>query len=108
MTRSGTWLASAAVISLTVGVTSRADLPTKHELPLPQGSIIIAAEDTAAGVGQKDETAEDSAKMGKEEGTHQGAHLGETPESDTSKVDQPARKDRTAGETSGAADSTPQ
>ena len=42
MTRSGTWLASAAVIALTVGVTSRADLPTKHELPLPQGSIIIA------------------------------------------------------------------
>ena len=44
MTRSGTWLASAAVIALTVGVTSRADLPTKHELPLPQGSIIIAEE----------------------------------------------------------------
>jgi hypothetical protein len=108
MTRSGTWLASAAVIALTVGVTSRADLPTKHELPLPQGSIIIAAEDTAAGVGQKDETAEDLAKMGTEEGTHQGAHLGETPESDTSKVDQPARRNPTSDNTSGDYNGTPQ
>jgi len=33
-----------------------------------------------------------SAKMGKDEGTHIGAGQGTTPESDTSKVDQPARR----------------
>ena len=35
--------------------------------------------------------AEESAKMGKEEGTHQGAH--DTQETDTDKIDQPERKD---------------
>lgn len=108
MTRSGTWLASAAVIALTIGVTSRADLPTEHELPLPPGSMIVAAEDTAAGVGQTEESAEDSAKMGKEEDTQEGAQLGETPKTDTDKIDQPPREDKTAGDTSGQTDSTPQ
>ena len=104
MTRSGTWLASAAVIALTIGVTSRADLPTERELPLPPGSIIVAAEDTAAGAGQTEESAEDSAKMGKDDGTQ----LGEPPKTDTDKIDQPPREDRTAGESSGQTDSTPQ
>jgi hypothetical protein len=36
---------------------------------------------------------EESAKMGKEEGTHAEPGHGQTPESDTSKIDQPARKD---------------
>jgi hypothetical protein len=34
---------------------------------------------------------EGSAKMGKEEGTHAEPGHGDTPESDTSKIDQPAR-----------------
>lgn len=108
MTRSGTWLSSAAVIALTIGVTSRADLPTERELPLPPGSIIVAAEDTAAGAGQTEESAEDSAKMGKDDGTQEGAQLGEPPKTDTDKIDQPPREDRTAGESSGQTDSTPQ
>jgi hypothetical protein len=36
--------------------------------------------------------AEESAKMGKEEGTHTEPGHGGTPESDTSKIDQPARR----------------
>jgi hypothetical protein len=40
---------------------------------------------------QSSECAQDSAKMGKEEGTHEGANLGATPEDDTKKVDQPER-----------------
>ena len=36
--------------------------------------------------------AEDSAKMGKEEGTHTEPGHGGTPESDTNKIDQPARR----------------
>jgi hypothetical protein len=108
MTRSGTWLASAAVIALTIGVTSRADLPTERDLPLPPDSLIVAAEDSAAATGQTEESAEDSAKMGKEEGTQEGAELGDAPKTDTDKIDQPAREDKTAGETAGQTDSTPQ
>jgi hypothetical protein len=36
--------------------------------------------------------AEESAKMGKEEGTHTEPGHGGTPESDTNKIDQPARR----------------
>jgi hypothetical protein len=93
MTRSRTWLASAAVIALTVGVTSRADLSMEPEWPRPPGSVIIAADDSAAAAGRAEESAEHSAKMGKEEGTHEGAPLG--AESDTNKIDQPARRNPT-------------
>jgi hypothetical protein len=41
--------------------------------------------------------AEESAKMGKEEGTHTEPGHGAPPESDTSKVDQPARRNPTTG-----------
>ena len=40
---------------------------------------------------QDSKCAEESAKMGKEEGTHEGANLGATPENDTKKTDQPER-----------------
>lgn len=98
MTRSGTWFASAAMIALTVGVTSRADIPTQRESPLPPESIIVAADDSAPAAGQTEENAADSAKMGKEEGTHQGAQLGATPENDTDKIDQPERRNPTTGD----------
>ena len=41
--------------------------------------------------------AEESAKMGKEEGTHTEPSHGTPPESDTSKVDQPERRNPTTG-----------
>jgi hypothetical protein len=44
---------------------------------------------------QSNACAEESAKMGEEEGIHQGAHA--TPETDTQKIDQPERKDPTTG-----------
>jgi hypothetical protein len=50
--------------------------------------------------GQPDD--QDSAKMGEEAGTHEGANLGATPENDTGKVDQPARRNPTTG--AGSAD----
>ena len=97
MTRAGTVLASAAVIALTVGITSRADVPTEQELPLPPGSIIVAAENGAPAGSQTEE----SAKMGKEEGTQEGPNLGATPENDTAKIDQPARRNPTTSNASG-------
>jgi hypothetical protein len=42
---------------------------------------------------QTSECAEESAKMGKGEGTHEGSHA--TPEHDTQKIDQPERKNPT-------------
>jgi hypothetical protein len=42
---------------------------------------------------------EGSAKMGKEEGTHAEPGHGQTPESDTSKVDQPTRRDIPSNDT---------
>jgi hypothetical protein len=46
---------------------------------------------------QSNECAEESAKMGKDEGTHEGAHHGTIPENDTQKIDQPERKNPTTG-----------
>jgi hypothetical protein len=105
MTHTGTMLASAAVIALTVGITSRADVPSEREAPLPPEYMIIAADDAAPQAGQTDESAKDSAK---EEGTHGGANLGATPENDTDKIDQPARRNPTTGDTSGDYNGTPQ
>ena len=45
MTKTSTLIASAAVIALTLGVTSRADVSTKKELILPPGAIIVAADE---------------------------------------------------------------
>jgi hypothetical protein len=72
------------------------------------GGVTLAAEDSpttgaaspATGAEESPTTGE-SAKMGKEEGTHTGAGQGVTPEHDTSKIDQPTRKSpyTTGGET---------
>jgi hypothetical protein len=97
-------LASAAVIALTVGITSRADVPSEPEAPPAPEYLIIAADDTAPAAGQADESAEDSAKM---EGTHEGANLGATPENDTQKIEQPARRNPTTG-AAGDYNGTPQ
>ena len=66
MTKTSTLIASAAVIALTLGVTSRADVPTKKESILPPGAIIVAADEA------QPENTQGSAKMGEEAGTQQG------------------------------------
>ena len=89
MTKTSTLIASAAVIALTLGVTSRADVPTKKELILPPGAIIVAADEA------QPENTQGSAKMGEEAGTQQGTDIGVVPENDTKKVDQPDRRNPT-------------
>jgi hypothetical protein len=112
MTHASTLVASAAVIALTLGITSRADTPSEKADPLSPHYIIIAAADTAPAAGQTEENAEenaqDSAKMGEEEGTHEGANLGATPENDTSKIDQAARRNPITGNTTGDYNGAPQ
>jgi hypothetical protein len=99
MTKTSTLIASAAVIALTLGVTSRVDEPTEKEPTLPPGAIIVAA-DEAQPAADQGENGQGSAKMGEEYGTQEGAYLGATPQSDTKKVDQPDRRNPTIGATS--------
>ena len=89
-------VASAAVIALTLGVTSRADSVKENETPLPPGSFIVAADESQPDAATDDQG---SAKMGEESATQSGA-VGETPENDTNKIDQPARRNPTTGEAS--------
>ena len=93
MTKTSTLIATAAVIALTLGVTSRADVPTEKESILPPGAIIVAADEA------QPENTQGSAKMGEEAGTQQGTDLGAVPENDTKKVDQPDRRNPTTGAT---------
>jgi hypothetical protein len=93
MTKTSTLIASAAVIALTLGVTSRADVPTEKESILPPGAIIVAADEA------QPENTQGSAKMGEEAGTQQGTDHGAVPENDTKKVDQPDRRNPTTGAT---------
>lgn len=63
--------------------------------PCAKGNIVLAADASQTAGAKTDET--DSAKMGKEEGTHTGANQGAKTESDTDKVDQPERRNPTTG-----------
>ena len=89
-------LAAVAVAALTLGVTDKASL--RDTAPLSTSDIVIAADDTTPSGATSEENADESAKMGEEEGTHAGAPSGETPEADTKKVDQPARQDPATGD----------
>ena len=79
-------VAAAALTFCVVGNTATPNTP------LSKSDSLIAGDEGAPSNTSTDENAEDSAKMGKEEGTHTGSNLGATTESDTSKIDQPARR----------------
>jgi hypothetical protein len=84
MTQANTLVASAAVIALTLGVTGETTAP-RDEPPLSTSDITIA-QNTAADVGQTEESADESAKMGKDEGTYSGESQGDVPESKTNEA----------------------
>jgi hypothetical protein len=94
-------LASVAVIALTFGITGPTIAPVDTEEPLSTKDILIATNDTAAETGQIEESAQEPAKMGKQEGTQEGDNLGATPESYIAKVDQPPHRNPTTDNTSG-------
>jgi len=104
MTQARTSMASAAVVALTFGIGGQTLTPVQQEEPLSTGDIVIVTNDAAPQAGQTDQ----SAKMGKEEGTHEGENLGATPENDTAKIDQPARRNPTTDNSSGDTSSTTQ
>ena len=68
----------------------------------PSNRGIVIAHDEGTGdntenSGNAEGSGEDSAKMGKEEGTHTGPNQGAMPENDTKKVDQTERRNPTTG-----------
>jgi hypothetical protein len=103
MTQGRTFMASAAVIALTFGIGGQTPTPVPPEQPLSTGDIVIVTNDAAPQAGQTEDSADQSAKMGQEPGTHEGDNLGATPENDTAKIDQPARRNPTTGNSSGEA-----
>jgi hypothetical protein len=80
-----------AAVALSLGALISNPLTHRHGPAGPKSDILIVENDSQPGAA-KDENAEDSAKMGKEEGTHTGSNQGAKPESATQKVDQSARK----------------
>jgi hypothetical protein len=92
----------AALVAVTFGVAGHA-AQMEREMTLSNSAIVIAADDAMPdadqGAAATEENSEGSAKMGEEQGTHTGDNLGATPENDTSKVEQPVRRDPTTGGT---------
>jgi hypothetical protein len=84
------------LIATLVAAVAMAALAAPATSACPRTDLILAADDTGTDMGQTDET--DSAKMGKEEGTHTGDAQSATPESDTKKVEQPERRNPTTGD----------
>jgi hypothetical protein len=82
-------LVSVAAIALTFGLQFPDPEFIGEPSPLPNdGVVVLAATDgqSAQPQAQTEESADESAKMGKESGTHTGNQP--VPESDTKKVDQ--------------------
>jgi hypothetical protein len=98
MTHARRFLASAAVIALTLGITGQTMAPVETEKPLSTNDILVVTNDTDSSPGQT--SAQESAKMGQQNGTQQGDDLGAVPPSDTAKIDQPPRQNPTTGENS--------
>lgn len=77
--------------TLAIGVVGGDLSHGKDPPPLSRSDILLVQNDTQAPAA----SSQDSAKMGKDEGTHTGPNMGATPEDDTSKVDQPPRSNPT-------------
>jgi hypothetical protein len=83
MTQANTLVASATVIALTLGIGGQTPTPVQQEQPLSTDDILVVTNEAAPQAGQTDESAEDSAKMGKQEGTQGGESQGDVPKSKT-------------------------
>jgi hypothetical protein len=98
MTHLRAWLTSAAVAGLVFGLNFPDPDLVGGRAPLPQEFTLLAADETQGTEErrvQPDENADESAKMGKESGTHSG-DKGAALENDTKKIDQPPRQNPTS------------
>jgi hypothetical protein len=95
-------LLAGLIAGVALGVLSHGTAAAAQVPSLANGKIVIAgdeAQPTTENISAEDpeSSSEDSAKMGKEQGTHTGPNQGATPENDTQKADQPARRNPTTG-----------
>jgi hypothetical protein len=101
MTQANASVTSAAVIALTLGIGGQTPTPVQQEQPLSTDDILVVTNEATPQAGQIEDSARQSAKMGERAGTQEGDDLRVMPESDTAKIDQPPRRDSTAGDSSG-------
>jgi hypothetical protein len=90
------------LVAAVTGAMCHGTAPAAQVPSLANGNIVIAGDEAQpntenSSAEDPESSSEDSAKMGKEEGTHTGPNQGATPENDTQKVDQPARRNPTTG-----------
>ena len=83
---------TASVGALIFGVAGYAAAASEQHGAIAKHRTIVAADDSAAG---DDANSDGSAKTGAGEGTYVGEDQGSAPESDTDKIDQPARRNPT-------------
>ena len=90
------------LMSLTAAALSLGFSVQPHPAPFWETNIVIAAEESSPQGNvqtQEDSSAAESAKMGKDEGTHTGgANQATPPETETQKVVQPQHQNRTTSE----------
>ena len=80
----------AVTVALSLGALIPNAFTNRHEPARAKSDVLIVENDAQNGAA--DQSGEDSAKMGKEPGTHTGSNQATQPESDTQKIDQPPRR----------------
>jgi hypothetical protein len=96
MTKQRTMILSVAVAALSLGLAGSGALGAEDTSTTGATSPTTGATSPATGA-EESPTTEESAKMGKEEGTHTGTGQGVTPEHETAKIIQPPRASPTTG-----------
>ena len=81
MTKTNTLIAGAAVAALMLGVAGEGTIPKQLQTPLWNGDIVIVKDGGTPAMGQPDDTAKQSAEMGKADGVQGGKNQGNAPKS---------------------------
>ena len=81
MTKANLLMGGAAALALTFGVTQKGNIPLQLQTPLWNGDLVIVKDESTPAVGQPDDTAKQSAEMGKADGVQGGDHQGDAPKS---------------------------
>jgi hypothetical protein len=86
MTQANTLIVAAAAIALSFGVTGQGKVPIERQVPLSNSDIVIVKDEAARVIGQPEDAAHESAEMGKADGTQNGEHQGDAPQSQSAKM----------------------
>jgi hypothetical protein len=86
MTKANALIVGAAAVAVTWGVTQEGKIPMQLQTPLWNGDLVIVKDEGRPSVGQTDETAKQSAEMGKADGVQGGEHQGDAPKSQSAMI----------------------